>query len=226
MAARAVPFGLFLCFILIAQLFEWFGRAYGWDPSSVGRFEVWLYPLKTVVVGAALAYYWPQYDELGWPPRFSGQSILVTVGAGFLVYLAWVRMDWPWAMQGGQSAGYRPFGVPGSSGAFLAIVRLMGAAIVVPVMEELFWRSFLMRYLISSRFEVVRLGTFTPLSFICVVLLFGVEHDLWLAGMMAGVVYGLLLLWSRNLWVCVGAHAVTNFSLGIHVLVTNEWYWW
>jgi CAAX prenyl protease-like protein len=93
-------------------------------------------------------------------------------------------------------------------------------------MEELFWRSFLLRYLISPHFQAVRLGTFTPFSFVATVVLFGVEHDLWLAGMMAGAAYTLLLYKTGRLWPCILAHAVTNLSLGIHVLMTGQWQWW
>jgi CAAX prenyl protease-like protein len=93
-------------------------------------------------------------------------------------------------------------------------------------MEELFWRSFLLRYLISPRFKTVRLGALTPFSFVVTVVLFGLEHDLWLAGMMAGVAYTLLLNRTGNLWSCVLAHAVTNLALGVHVLMTEEWRWW
>jgi CAAX prenyl protease-like protein len=129
-------------------------------------------------------------------------------------------------MQGARSAGYNPFSSQPVGAFGLAVVRLFGAAIVVPVMEELFWRSFLMRYLISAHFETVPLGALTPFSFGLMAVLFGVEHDLWLAGIMAGAAYGLLLARTRNLWACVIAHAVTNLALGVYVLVTHEWYWW
>jgi CAAX prenyl protease-like protein len=93
-------------------------------------------------------------------------------------------------------------------------------------MEELFWRSFLLRYLIASPFTAVRLGTFTPLSFGATVILFGLEHHLWLAGMVAGVAYTLVLYTTHCLWPCILAHAITNLLLGIHVLLTGEWQWW
>jgi CAAX prenyl protease-like protein len=93
-------------------------------------------------------------------------------------------------------------------------------------MEELFWRSFLIRYLISSKFESVPVGAVTPFSFVATVVLFGLEHDLWLAGMVAGAAYTGLLVYTKRLWPCILAHALTNFALGIHVLMTHEWKWW
>jgi len=111
-------------------------------------------------------------------------------------------------------------------GLALVAIRIFGASIVVPIMEELFWRSFLIRYIIHSNFESVRLGTFTAGSFLFTVVLFGLEHNLWLAGMMAGVAYNALLYRTGRLWPCIIAHAFTNLALGIHVLMTGEWHWW
>ena len=108
----------------------------------------------------------------------------------------------------------------------LATVRLIGAALVVPIMEELFWRSFLLRYLITPKFTTIPVGTFTPMSWLITIVLFGLEHHLWFAGMVAGLAYTLLCYLTGRLWPAIIAHGVTNLCLGIHVLVTEEWYWW
>ena len=226
MAARIVPFAIYALFLLVAQGVGWFAQLGSWSPTLVEAVQLWLYPVKTLAVVAALAWYWRQYDELQWPPQLSHLSLMLTIVTGVFVYFAWVRMDWAWAMQGERAAGYNPFSSHGGEAYFLAACRLFGASLVVPVMEELFWRSFLMRYLISSRFDNVQLGAVTPFAFVMTVVLFGVEHDLWLAGMMAGAAYGLLLYRTRNLWTCILAHGITNLALGIHVLVTQEWFWW
>lgn len=226
MVARIVPFGVYMFFIFASQAVGWLEPTGWWLPSLAESFQLWMYPVKTLAVAAALLYYWRQYEELPWPPKLSYSSLTLAIATGVFVYIAWVHMDWSWAMQGDRPSGYNPFLQQGEAGYVLAAFRLFGAAIVVPIMEELFWRSFLMRYLISSRFETVPLGIMTPLSFGLVVILFGVEHDLWLAGMMAGTVYGLLLTRTRNLWTCVIAHGITNLALGIHVLMTQEWHWW
>ncbi|MFB3115269.1 MAG: CAAX prenyl protease-related protein [Nitrospirales bacterium] len=153
------------------------------------------------------------------------QEALVTVGVGLGVYALWVRMDWPWAIQG-ELSDYNPFLAGPTLGIVLAVIRIFGASVIVPIMEELFWRSFLIRYIVNANFETVRLGTFTIGSFAATVVLFGLEHNLWLAGMMAGICYSGLLYWTGRLWPCIIAHGITNFVLGIHVLTTGEWYWW
>jgi len=232
---RVLPFGLYMAFLALEALLD---AASAWVPflaESRALLPLWLYPIKIVVVLGALVYGWCQYDELRDKLCASLREGVLTIGTGVAVYLAWVRMDWSWATLG-QGAGYNPWQAGVSAGALLAAVRLFGAAVVVPIMEELFWRSFLLRFVISlfpeektnvtPEFTSIPLGTFTPLSFVVTVVLFGSEHTLWLAGMMAGAIYNLLLYKTRRLWPCVLAHGVTNLLLGVHVLVTQEWQWW
>ena len=101
-----------------------------------------------------------------------------------------------------------------------------GAALVVPVMEELFWRSFLLRRLMAERFLAVDPGRLAAVPVVVTVLLFGVEHNQWLAGMVAGAVYTALYWHGRTLWLPVLAHAVTNAVLGGWVLATANWTYW
>jgi CAAX prenyl protease-like protein len=214
-----------MAFLALAEGVAWLSRTLpvmaSWGPAA----DLWLYSVKTAVVLGALAYFWPRYEELKGRAFGGAKDALVAGAVGLMVYLAWVRMDWPWAMQGTPS-GYDPFRAGEGLGAVLAGIRLFGAVVVVPVMEELFWRSFLLRYLIEPRFETVRLGTLTPFSCLATIVLFGLEHNLWLAGMLAGGAYTFLLARTGRLWPCILAHAVTNLALGIHVLATQQWHWW
>ena len=227
MAARVLPFAVYLSFLAVAQIISWISGSSGTPHDWTAHLDVWIYPIKTAAVLGLLLYFWPQYHELKENRVNGAGEAVLTVTVGLLVYLAWVRMDWSWAMQGdGTAAGYDPFLAGTGPGIVLAIIRIFGASVVVPIMEELFWRSFLIRYLINSKFESIPLGTFSLFSFVATVVLFGLEHDLWLAGMMAGVAYSGLLYYTKRLWPCILAHGVTNFALGVHVLVTGEWRWW
>ena len=225
MLARVVPFALYLFFLIAAQCVDLLADAMALNQEWKISLQLWLYPVKTLAVLAALVLYWPFYEELktSWCPTWR-QMVLAGI-TGLLVYLAWIRLAWPWAAQG-LAGGYNPFQANDGMGAMLAGMRLFGGVVVVPIMEELFWRSFLLRYLISRQFQSVPLGAFTLGSCAITVLLFGVEHNLWLAGMMAGLAYTLVLYRTRNLWACIVAHAVTNLLLGLYVLTTGEWHWW
>jgi hypothetical protein len=102
----------------------------------------------------------------------------------------------------------------------------MGAAIVVPLMEELFWRSYVMRWFDKSDFLSVSPERVSGYAYLGSACLFALEHHLWLAGLIAGLVYGELYKTYKNLWVPIVAHAVTNALLGIWVLSTQHWSYW
>src|SRR5262245_36721524 len=97
---RVLPFGLYMAFLLLESAAQ--------SVSSNATVSLWLYPVKTAAVFGVLFYFWRQYRELHERLCVSMQEGLLTVGAGIVVYLAWVRMDWPWATLG-QAAGYNPF---------------------------------------------------------------------------------------------------------------------
>ncbi len=174
----------------------------------------WLYPMRTLLVAGVLIPCFRSYSELQEKPFVNAGELAFSVCVGILVYLAWLQMDWPWAIQGDGGAGYNPFKREGSTGYFLAAVRLISVSVVVPIMEEIFWRSFLIRYIISPDFTSIPLGKFTTQSFLISAALFGAEHHLWLAGLMAGAVYNLLLYKTGRIWPCILAHGTTNFLLG------------
>ena len=225
MIPRILPFAAYLAFLALGGGIAWLSRTVPVLAPWSAVADLWLYPVKTAVVLGILAYYWRDFTELKGKAFADGKEVILALAIGLLVYVAWVRMDWPWAMQGNPE-GYDPFKAGAGVGGLLAGVRIFGAAVVVPIMEEIFWRSFLIRYLISPRFETIRLGTFTPFSFFGTLVLFGLEHNLWLAGRMAGGGYTFLLYRTGRLWPCILAHATTNLVLGIHVLITSEWKWW
>lgn len=221
---RILPFAAYMACIAIAGAITWLARQSiipaGWQTPL----ELWLYPLKTVVVVSLLLRCRSRYEELKDGIFSKPAHMLEAVVIGLLVYAAWVRMDWSWAVQGTLS-GYDPSSA-GRPAVVLLAIRLFGAAVVVPVMEELFWRSFLIRYVDETNYSMVHLGRFTVKSCAVTVILFGLEHQLWLAGMMAGAAYNLLLYRTKRLWPCIVAHGTTNLMLGIHVLLTGEWKWW
>ena len=104
--------------------------------------------------------------------------------------------------------------------------RIAGSVIVVPLAEELAFRGFLVRRLISSDFIAVSPGRFTWPSFLISSVLFGALHGRWLAGTLAGLLYGLALYRRRELSDSVVAHATTNALIAAHVVTTGDWLLW
>lgn len=113
-------------------------------------------------------------------------------------------------------------------GSSLALaLRTVRSAAIVPIAEELFWRAWLMRWIISADFLKVPLGAYTPLSFWIVALLFASEHgSRWDVGLAAGVIYNLWMMRTRSLGDVILAHAVTNACLSAYVIVAGKWEYW
>jgi uncharacterized protein len=224
MPARIIPFALYFAFIGLDEGLRYL--------VSVGLISLpsytflLLYPLKISTVIAALWYFHTDYTELHWPDLSQWQHTLFSIVSGIAVFLLWIKMTWPFAVFG-TVQGYDPTSIQQGSARIAVIAsRLFGASIVVPIMEELFWRSFIVRYIIKPEFEKVQIGIFTITSFVISAILFGMEHNLWLAGIMAGVVYNFVLYKTKSITQCILAHAVTNGSLGVYVLSTQSWYFW
>jgi CAAX prenyl protease-like protein len=239
--ARCAPFATYLAFIALEQALK---GPLNVSPSSL----LYLYPVKAVVVSLVLVILFRQYDELRFSDWKNLTSTAVSIVVGLVVFVLWINMAWTtqdvvlvihdsakklglglvWTPKNPSAlAGYDPFQLQNAATRnFLVISRIIGAAVIVPVMEELFWRSFLLRYLVANDFTKVAVGTFTWGSFAAVALLFGLEHDYLIAGVMAGVAYNLLAVYTRSIAQCVLSHGVTNLVLGIYVLTTGKWQFW
>jgi CAAX prenyl protease-like protein len=187
-----------------------------------------LYPLayaaKAAAVAAALYVCRAIFADLRWSPRILVPAVAVGLG----VFALWVGVEQYVAYPHlGERSGYNPFETlsPGAAFAFIA-VRLAGLIVMVPIFEELLWRSFLIRYVTSPDFQSVAHGTFTTTALLVVSGAAAISHTEWLSGFHANVVYCLLLRQTRSVLACVIAHAVTNAVLGIYVLTIGSWQLW
>lgn len=221
---RVLPFAVFMAFIGIQEAVVSL-VAKGWIDLSEQQL-LFLYPLKALVVFGLLIYFFRRYSELNIGDFRKLTDTALSLLVGIVVFVLWINMDWGFATFG-ESKGFDPTLIADDNVRFSLIAfRLFGAALVVPIMEELFWRSFLLRYIINSNFSKVAIGAFTWPSFLIGAALFGLEHNLILAGVMAGVAYSLLLYRTKSIAQCVLAHAVTNLILGVYVLQSGNWQFW
>jgi uncharacterized protein len=119
--------------------------------------------------------------------------------------------------------------LPESSRRDMAVLtlRTLRAALFVPIAEELFWRGWLMRWLISEKFNKVPLGTWSARAFWIVTVLFAVEHGaLWDVGLAAGILYNWWMVRTKSLGDLILAHGVTNAALSAYVIFANKWQYW
>jgi hypothetical protein len=206
------PFALFLLFTGPVQFFP--------DLTPV------LYIAKTIIVGALL-WYWRRHYISDFTQRLSINEWGLAIFCGLLALIIWIVPE-GYLFQLDQKSCFNPFALGWSTASTTGMIaiRLLGAAVVVPIMEELFWRSFFMRYLIDSDFKSIPMGKFTWYSFIGVAFLFGLEHHRIVVGIIVGLLYGLLLIRQKKLLGVIIAHAVTNLGLGIYVIMTKSWIFW
>jgi CAAX prenyl protease-like protein len=203
---RAAPFALFIALVALAH-------------------GPWATALRGVAVAALLLAFRRHYTELRLATAARAHDWLVAVAVGFAVFCAWIHLDRGWMSSGG-GPGFDPTRPDGSVDWALAGLRLLGLALVVPVMEELFWRSFVMRWIDARDFLLLDAKRVTFRALVVSSALFASEHSLWLAGLVAGLGYSWVYLRSGNLWMPIVSHATTNGSLGIWILATGNWRFW
>src|SRR4030095_15441335 len=104
------------------------------------------------------------------------------------------------------------------------VFRFLRLVVVVPFVEEIFWRGFLLRYLIDERFEQVSVGAFSWTSFSIVPLGFAFSHSAadWLVALMTGIIYNAVAYRTKNLSSCILTHAITNLLLGVWIMKTGQ----
>ena len=216
---RVLPFALFMLVLAI--------RGFVADSASVtdGLDARWLYLLQALLPLAALAAFLSAYSELRTPPRQISSSV-ISIAVGIGVFLLWIAPMPRWAQLGNATAPFQPVSGAGDLIWGLIGIRTFGAVLVVPLMEELFWRSFLLRWIDRRDFLAVSPAQTSWFALIASSAVFATAHNLWLAGFAAGLVYGLLYRRLGNLWYAVLAHATTNLALAVWVVSQRSWSYW
>ena len=191
----------------------------------------WIYLGKTLAGAAMLVALWKHIQEAEW--RLSWAAVTV----GVAVFAMWVGLDDLLARLGllaypklkTSGTAWNPneaFGAGSALAIFFVLVRIAGSSLVVPFLEEIFFRSFVYRFIAGKDFLAIPLGKFLPLPFIVTSLLFGFEHREWLAGILCGFAYQGLVIWKNRLGDAVTAHGITNLLLGLWVVWKGAWQFW
>jgi uncharacterized protein len=207
----------------------------------------WSYAFKTVVCAVLvwLLKPWRVYSAL------EIRNIIPAIAAGLFVALVWILPETGWVgnvmprvsefynrwliMMPGALPSYYPELLPNhvsksyspqEAGWFLTIFKLIGSCCVIAVIEEFFFRGFLYRWQSNVKFWRQPLTDFDFQPFIITVLVFALEHDRWFAGILAGVVYGGLVVLRGDIWAAALAHGITNFVLGLYVISMGKFGFW
>jgi len=186
--------------------------------------EYWLYLAKTLAGAWMIWEMRPFVSEMRW--AFSWEAVVV--GAG--VCLLWVGLDNFYPKIGETAGSWNPFQEFEGAvelGWVFVIVRIAGSSIVVPPLEEVFYRSFFYRSIARADFQSVPLGHFSLTPFLVTSVVFGLVHpQQWLAGIVCGMAYQWLVIQKNRLGDAMTAHAITNLLLGIWVVWKEAWQFW
>jgi hypothetical protein len=220
-------------------------RAFNYELAYILPMAIWLlftwagghwetfYPasyfLKVFLTPVPLFLFWRNYTKIRWTYWWLG-IVLGVVGV-----FQWVGMEkgllHVWPNYPRPSAPIldptAAFASPAARWSFIAI-RWAGAALVVPFMEELFWRDFLWRTVAApADFKLAKIGEWDRgIPLIVVTLFFCSVHVEWMTAIVWGLMIGSLLIYTRSLGACILMHAVTNFLLGAYVLISHDWRFW
>jgi CAAX prenyl protease-like protein len=186
------------------------------------------YPIRFVAAGVALSLV--SRRIISWRPSYP----LASAGMGVAVFLVWIAPDalfgyrhfWLFenALTGKAISSMKPALMHNAG--FL-VIRTLGSMVLVPILEELFWRGWLMRWLINKEFLKVPLGQYAGEAFWLTAILFGSEHGpYWEVGIAAGIAYNWWVIRTRNLADCMIAHGVTNGVLSVYVILWGQWQYW
>lgn len=181
----------------------------------------WLYPLRFLVAVSVLLFFRKKYTALDWRCGWVAGVVGVAVFAGWLALDKFTPIPPNPGIAGGFSTWPQPARI-----AWLAI-RTLAAVVTVPIAEELAFRGFLLRRLMTVDFESAGFRKFSWSALVISSVAFGLMHgNRWFAGTLAGLLYALVLRWRGRIGDAVVAHATTNALLAVWVLNRGAWYLW
>jgi len=178
-----------------------------------------LYPLRLICTGFVLWFYRHRYRALAWGFTWRG------VAAGAAIFVVWIVIGQrllPYEAMPQALSELSP-----SARALWIFCRVTAAIVTVPLAEELAYRGYLMRRIASANFDSVPFSQSRWPALLLSSALFGAMHGrMWLAGCIAGLTYGLLVIRTNRIGESVAAHATSNLLLGAAVLLFDQWQWW
>ena len=159
---------------------------------------------------------------------------LASIALGIAVFALWIAPDFlisgwreHWIFQNSITGRLKTSIPPTELTPLMLVLRTARAALLVPIVEELFWRGWLPRWLQDTNFARIPLGQYTRFAFWATALLFAAEHgSYWEVGLLCGVIYNWWMRRTRSLGDLILVHAVTNLALSLYVIATRRWEFW
>lgn len=238
---HAVPFVLWLGIVLLANMMHLTEGSETEEIKSLNIISLpMLYAVRTTICVIALFICrpWKYYTAL------NPKHILPAIGIGLGVFVLWIgleteffKREFPSVANLYETWCVKPFGemrspmestpyAPSVCRLHMTLIRFVGSAFVIAVIEEFFWRGYLLRTARTPDFLDIDIGQLHWPSFLIVAAIFAIEHNEVLAGFLCGIIYGLFYIKTRDIWAVAIAHITTNAVLGIYVLATGKYFFW
>jgi CAAX prenyl protease-like protein len=240
--AHIVPFAVFMGFMIVLQLvggfIEWKHPDAPWWRQDPAQF---VYPIQVLATGFLLIRYWRNYTfNWSWKWGIIG-AIFGAIGIGFWLLPTTLYDYWhltgktegvlKWLGVAGRKEGFDP-GIFKNPAAYWTslILRFLRAAVIVALVEEIFWRGFLMRFVMDweGNYWKQPFGRAHWKSYAIVTGLFIFAHAPvdYAGALIYGSLTYLLCVWSKNLGACVIMHAVANLLMGIYAMAYGKYGLW
>ena len=238
---HVAPFILWIAVMLLAQMMHLTAGSGDGETESLNLIsDAGMYTVRTALCVVALFILRPWR----WYAALRAKNIVPAVIVGLAVFILWVGFETqffksfaPRMAEWYETYCVKPFGAmrppaeenhyaPEFCGWTLAVMRLLGSAFVIAVIEEFFWRGYLLRTIKTPDFLDLDVGYYNPKIFFIVALIFGMQHNEFAVATLTGVIYGYFYLITRDIWAVSIAHVTTNLVLGIYVLCTGYWHFW
>lgn len=201
--------------------------------------EVWNYIAKLgmqiVVCGGLVFYFRKTYFE-----HFRLRISPLSVAVGIIGVFLWIGVCYPQledqflglfpeSLVGNlDRPSFNPFMIKNTTALAIFLIARFGIlAVIVPLVEELLVRGWLVRWVQNPSWEDVGYKGLT-MSALFAASIYGIAthpKEMIAAFLWFGLVTWLMVK-TENLWDCVVAHAVTNLLLGIYVLWFSQWHLW
>lgn len=227
---RETPTAEILPYVVPMFAYVTLGGIEGYLPQVDGQPSPTWYPIayavRVAIVAAMAWYYRATWKDLR--PAPGVVSTLLAIATGLLVTLLWVGLDghYPALPFLGHRGSFDPSRMSQAGRLGFYAARMTGLVLLVPLVEELFWRSFLIRWLIDPDFRRVPIGRVTLMSAAVTSVLFAMAHPEWLPALLTGALWAWLLHRTKSLSACVMSHVVANLALGIYVIEYGAWKFW
>ena len=214
----------FLAFLAISSLE---GEAKNDDGSLNANLYATIYCLKIVIVGGCVIWGRKALNDLLPVPKTV--FWIYAIVSGLMIGFFWVHLEgfYPPLPESivGKRTGFNPLkNLDGPLQAVFLVARFLGLVIVVPVIEELFTRDFVLRFVTKPEWETVEPWQFSRNAAIFSTIIFVVGHPEWLPAILCGLIWLALLRYSKSVSALVISHAVANLAIGFYSIVTGDWH--